>query len=497
MSIDRKARGDKFLAGVGQAAVAGLGRSGQAAAALLLRCGVPVTLIDSRPREQLAGDLDLLLEPAGGPRPAAGFVQQDQAASALAAADLVVLSPGIDPRKEPFASLVAGEVTVISEIELAFRFAQAPVLAVTGSNGKSTVASLLGAVLAAAGLDARVCGNIGAPFCEALAGQTPATRFVVEVSSFQLERTLSFAPDVALLLNITPDHQDRYDTHADYVAAKERLFRYMTSGQAALIGVDDPGAAEVARRLVADRPEAEASHRPRLIPFALSEEICAPSDPSLHDGEAAFIRAGRFVVTLSGVEHDLGPADSLPLPGPHNRSNALAVLAAALCAGADPAGLADALAGFQPLAHRLEPVGTFHGVTWVNDSKATNLDSARMALRSFPAGRVILILGGKDKGADFSALVPDLKERARLVLAIGQAAERIAGALQPALEDSVAVEVLPGMSEAVREAARVARPGDVVLLAPACASFDAYGNFQERGEHFRSLAQQQGGEHGP
>ncbi len=478
MSLESTARGRSFLAGVERAVVAGFGRSGQAAARLLAAHGVACTVVDARPREALAAGLAAL--PAG-----TAYAAEDGAGPALAGADLVVISPGIDTRKPPYAGALAAGAPFLSELELGWRFVEAPLVAITGSNGKSTATALAGALLAGSGLDARVCGNIGTPLCDALAEQTAATRFVVEVSSFQLEQVRAFAPDVAVLLNITPDHMDRYDSLAAYAAAKERIFTAQTPAGRAILCTDDPGAAAVAARLAA------REGGPRRVAVS-----AAPQDPGI---DAAWPDGEHLAVRLDGTLRRPARRDDLPLPGPHNLLNALAAVAAALAAGAGEAAVAPALRAFRPLPHRLEPVGEAGGAAWVNDSKATNVESARMALRSFPAGRVVILLGGRDKGGDFAALVPDLADRAHRVICLGEAGPRIAAALAGPLAGRVALEVAADMEEAVARAAAAARRGDTVLLAPACASFDAYRNFEERGEHFRRLVarrvQEEG--HGP
>jgi UDP-N-acetylmuramoylalanine--D-glutamate ligase len=473
MTPQRTARPASFLEGLGHAVVAGFGRSGRAAARLLARHGVPLTIVDARPEREHAGELATLPGEIS-------FAPEESAAGRLAGSDLVILSPGIDPRREPYASARATGVSFISEIELGWRFVSSPLVAVTGSNGKSTVTSLIGQLLAASGFDARVCGNIGEPLCGALANQTPDTRFAVEVSSFQLERTETFAPDVAVLLNVTPDHMDRYEDLAAYRAAKENLFACQEPRHTAVLCAGDAQALEIARRLAR---RAGGGLGPRVI---LAGETIPDLDPPATG--RADVEDGEIAVRLDKDVHRFGPVADLPLPGPHNLDNCLAGLAAALSLGADPGAVRPALAAFRPLPHRLEPVGERDGVRLVNDSKATNVESARMALRSFPPGRVWIILGGRDKGGDFASLAVDIKERARMVLAMGEAGPGIAAALKGPLAGSVPVQVLPGLAEAVRSATGGARAGDVILLAPACASFDAYGSFEERGEHFRRLA---------
>jgi UDP-N-acetylmuramoylalanine--D-glutamate ligase len=453
--------GTDFLDGLTHVVVAGLGRSGRGAAALLAAVDVPFTVVDAHPDALSPEALAAL--PAG-----TQVVAQSEAAAVVAAADLLVVSPGIDLRHRPWCDAAAPRM---GEMELAWRFVDSPLVAITGSNGKSTVTALTGALLAAAGCDARVCGNIGTPLSAAVADQRHETVFVVEVSSFQLETISGFAPDVAVLLNVTPDHQDRYAGHSDYVAAKERIFAAQAPGGRAVLGVDDAAAAAMAARLAA------RDKGPQVLPFSLT------SPPA---GDGAWLADGTLMIRWQGTDSPLLHQDELELPGPHNVANALAASLAAQAIGVPPAPAT--LAAFPPLAHRLETVARRDGIRFVNDSKATNVESARMALRAFAPGHVQIILGGRDKGSDFAALAGDLRERARAVYAMGEAGPAIAAALAPVLPASLPITTLPDLEAAVQAAGEAAADGDVILLSPACSSFDAYSDFTARGEHFRRLA---------
>ncbi|MFQ5718523.1 MAG: UDP-N-acetylmuramoyl-L-alanine--D-glutamate ligase [Acidobacteriota bacterium] len=467
MTLSDSARGEQFFRGIERIVVAGLGRSGQAAAALAARFGLTPTVVDSRSEEALAPALASL-------GPGACFVAESAAAPVLARADLVVLSPGIDPRREPYASALAAGVRVVSEIEVGWRFVESPLVAITGSNGKSTVTAMIAALLQHAGLDARACGNIGQPLSDALLDQSEKTRFVVEVSSFQLERIVSFAPDVAVLLNITPDHQDRYPDLASYAQAKERIFDHQSAEQTAIVcGTDDASIAVSAR----------LAHRRQ---HGGPERLTCGAD-TIEDG--VFTEGGQIVLRRAGQLVRLGRVSDIPLRGPHNLVNALAATATASCLGVDATCLSAALADLRALPHRLEPVGQAGGIAFVNDSKATNVASTAMALRSFTPKSVHVILGGRDKGADFASLVPALSTFARTVFAIGEAGPRIVAGLSAECLTGrdVTVSLAPDLAAAFAVATRVARPGDTVLLSPACASFDAYASFEERGEHFRAL----------
>ena len=458
--------GTSFLADLDRVVVAGLGLSGRGAAALLAYRGVPFSVVDARAAD-LAQDARHDL-PAG-----TRMIAQDAAAAHVAAANLVVVSPGIDLRRPPWSTAVARGVPFMSELELAWRFVTSPLLAITGSNGKSTVTAMVGRLLAAAGVDARVCGNIGTPLSVAVAGQRQDTVFVVEVSSFQLETVHGFRPDVAMLLNVTPDHQNRYDHHAAYLAAKEKIFSRQGEGDRAILDLDDAAAAAVAERLRLRRSG------PALLPVSLRH---APADGA----DGAWLEGDTLVIRHDGRTRRLLQRDELTLVGSHNVTNALAAALMVAAAGREPDSRA--LAAFPPLPHRLETVARHDGVRYVNDSKATNVESARAALRAFDRGRVLVILGGHDKGGNFASLVPDLRQQARAVYAMGEAGPAIAEALRPGLPAELPVDVVPDLAAAVTAATAAATAGDVILLAPACASFDAYSDFSARGEHFRRLA---------
>ncbi len=460
------ATGTSFLADLDRVVVAGLGRSGRGAAALLAGRGVRFSVVDARAANLPRDARDIL--PAD-----TEIVAQDAAAAHVAAAGLVVVSPGIDLRRQPWAQAAACGVPFMSELELAWRFVTSPLLAITGSNGKSTVTAMVGRLLAAAGADARVCGNIGTPLSAAVAGQREDTIFVVEVSSFQLEAVHGFRPDVAMLLNITPDHQNRYDKHADYLAAKEKIFARQGRGDRAILDLDDPAAAAVAKRLSKRRSG------PALLPVSLRR-------PPAGGADGAWLADDTLILRHAGKTRRLLQRDELTLAGSHNVTNALAAALMVAAAGKEPDP--SALAMFPPLPHRLETVARHHGVRYVNDSKATNVESARAALRAFACGRVLVILGGRDKGGDFASLVPDLRRQARAVYAMGEAGPAIAEALRPGLPGEMPVSVVPDLAAAVTAATAAANAGDVILLAPACASFDAYSDFTARGEHFRRLA---------
>lgn len=445
--------------------VVGLGRSGLAALRLANVKGARLTASDSKPEERLATALSEARRlgaevHAGGNPPALA-----------AAADLIVVSPGVPPEIDLLGEARRLGVPVWGEIELGARFCQGRVIGVTGSNGKSTVTSMLGTVLRGAGLTGGTGGNLGLPFCDLLADDAPDAVHAVELSSFQLETLQSLRPAIAVLLNLSPDHLDRYRSYADYARAKQRLLELQEPGADAVLNADDRES---------DRFHAAVRGRLHLFSTRLEPE------------RGAFLREGRLVLrTEHGEETLLGLAE-LPLPGEHNAANALAAALAARLAGCPAAAIAAGLRSYKPLPHRLERVAAIGGVDFYNDSKATNPDSAARGLASFEPGRVHLILGGRDKGGDWEALVPEIRRYAKRLLLVGEAAPALHGRLSgaaPMLDCGT-------VARAVRAGFEGAVPGDVVLLSPGCASFDQYSNFEERGEDFRravrSLAAEEG-----
>ncbi len=446
-------RKEPRLAGL-RALVVGLGRSGLAAARLLASKDARVTVADRRASAELGKAAEeaaaagaLLL--CGGHPPALAD-----------GADLIVVSPGVSADEPILARARELELPVWAEVELAFRFCHGGILAVTGSNGKSTTTSMAGAILREAGVPGGTGGNLGTPFAELLPLDGPSAVHALELSSFQLEAIDAFRAETALLLNLSPDHLDRYPSYDAYAAAKARLLEAQNASGNAILNADD-----------AESERFRASVRGRLRLFSTRREV--------EDG--AFLRRGVLVLRLDGREEEILPASELRVPGEHNVANALAAALACRLAGCQTAAIARALRAFRALPHRLQHVGTLDGVEFYDDSKATNLDAAERALAAFPPGRVLLILGGKDKGADWPALAPRVREHARCVLLVGQAAP----AVRAGLEGTVPLFDCRTVGRAVRAGYERARPGDVVLLAPGCASFDQYRNFEERGDDFR------------
>lgn len=445
------------LPDVNRAVVVGFGRSGRAACRVLLDRGVAVIATDERPE----GDLGPIPEPEGFTLFAGSFPE-----GILGEADLVVVSPGV-PSLHPFLDAArARAIPVISEIELASRLLPGLVIGITGTNGKSTTTSLTADLVKASGRDAIACGNLGVPWIsyaqnQGNAGEMKPRVWVVEISSFQLETIRRFAPDTAVILNITPDHMDRYRGFDDYAAAKARILENQNPAQLAILNADDPATARI-------RPRARASFFSRLSRQERGIWI--------ENGTIFWTDPRRGVVEVVRRE-------AFRLPGEHNTENLLAALAVALPLGLGDDPLRKVLAEFRGLPHRTVLVRERGGVAYVNDSKGTNIDASLKSLEGFPDGSVHLILGGQDKKSDFTRLRGVVGKKARAVYLIGKAAEAIGEAL------SGVIETIPSgtLDRAVAEAARRARPGDTVLLSPACASFDQFRNFEHRGDVFEAL----------
>ena len=438
-----------------RALVVGLGRSGVASALFLKGRGARVTVSDTKSEDQLRQEIPQLLD-QGITVETGGHGErtfQDQ--------DLIVVSPGVPLDAQPLVQAQALGQPVIGEIELASEFFSGSIVAITGSNGKTTTTSLTGEVLARGGLDTVVGGNIGTPAISLVSASGPQTVMVLEVSSFQLETIRSFHPKLAVILNVTPDHLDRHRTFAAYVSAKARIFENQTDQDFVLLNADDPTCVELAGR--APAPVYWFSRKRRLE-------------------RGAFAIDGRIVFRSDGVEEDIMPVAEIPLKGSHNLENVLAAVSSGRLLGCEIEKIREAVRGFKAVEHRLEYVATVEGVDYYNDSKATNVDATIKALESFPAN-IHLILGGKDKGSDYRVLVPLIDERVKCVYTIGAAAEKI----ESQISSSATIVRSSTLERAVSQAAESARAGDVVLLAPACASFDQFENYEHRGRVFKAL----------
>ena len=437
--------------------VVGLARTGVAASLFSAGYGATVTATDDKPEAEL-------VETAARLR-AAGVTLQlgGHASKTFLDQDLIVVSPGVPAKLPPLELARARGIPVWSEIELAWRFLRGTLVAITGSNGKTTTTSLVAHILKTAGIPALTGGNIGVPLLSLAESSTDATVTVAEVSSFQLETIESFRPEIGVLLNLTPDHLDRHASFDDYARAKMRLFENQLDRDAAVLNADDP---EVTRRMPS---------RPRIFWFSRRKRVA----------QGVFLRSDEIVFRSDGAETVLARRDEIPLRGEHNVENVLAACAAAHLAGAAPGAVASGVKTFRGVEHRLEFVAEIGGVTFYNDSKATNVDAALKAVEAFP-GPLLVILGGKDKGSPYAPLREPLRQRARAAVLIGAAAEKIGAEVG----DAVALEQAGTLDRAVELAMKRAKPGDVVLLAPACSSFDQFENYEHRGRVFKELVAQ-------
>jgi UDP-N-acetylmuramoylalanine--D-glutamate ligase len=430
--------------------VAGAARSGVAAAELLARRGARVTLSDSRaelPDAERLRALGVALELGGHTR------------ETFTAADLVVLSPGVAPDQDAVQAARDRGVPVIAEIELASRWLRGRVIAITGTKGKSTTTALTGRMLEAAGFKVTVGGNIGSPLSAQVAESTPDTFHVVETSSFQLEQIDTFHPWIAVMLNLSPDHLDRHPDLAAYSAAKARIFENQNAGDFAVINADDPAVLELARR-----------GRATARQFSLAGTI----------NRGTVVEDGWIVDRQRDRAERLVPIDAIHLLGPHLVHDVLAAATVGAIAGAAPAAMTAAVDAFRGLEHAMELVADVGGVRFVNDSKATNVESALRSLESFDRD-VVPIMGGRFKGGDLRLLRAPLRARAKAVVAIGEARPLF----REALADVVPVEEAVSFADAIARAYELAKPSGVVLLAPACASFDMFRDYAERGRRFK------------
>ncbi|NIR46129.1 MAG: UDP-N-acetylmuramoyl-L-alanine--D-glutamate ligase [Gemmatimonadetes bacterium] len=443
--------------------VLGLGRSGRAATRLLAGAGAEVYASDRAYSAELRAWGDKI----SAPRVEVELGGHDVAR--LETCDVLVVSPGIAPTADVLQSPEVRGIPLISEIELAYGFIDAPLIAVTGTNGKTTTTAWIGSLLQRAGLRVGVGGNIGLALSELAAEAVDYEWIVVEVSSFQLVYTRSFKPAVGVLLNLYPDHIDWHGTEAEYYAAKRRLFENADADSRWVLNGEDSKVLDLA----AGQPGTARHFR--------------VESPLANGVDGAYLAPdGMLVMRIAGQEIELVAADGLKTLGLHNVANALASSIAASYAQVPTEAIRDGLRDFEPLPHRLQPVAETDGVLFINDSKATNVASARVALRAMDRP-VVLLLGGRAKGESFASLIPEMKGRVRSVIAFGEAGERV----EAELDDAVAViRVQDGFADAVRAAAESARPGDVVLLAPACASFDMFRDYEERGARFAELARQ-------
>ena len=434
--------------------VVGLARTGIVTALFSAGYGATVTATDERPESELA-ETAAKLRAAGvklelGGHAPESFLQQD----------LIVLSPGVPANLPALVLARARNIPVWSEIELAWRFLRGKLVAITGSNGKTTTTSLVAHILKTANIPVMVGGNIGTPLLALVENSTDSTVTVAEISSFQLETIESFRPEIGVLLNLTPDHLDRHASFEEYASAKMRMFENQLDRDSAVLNADDP---EITRRMPS---------KPHIFWFSRQKRVAT----------GAFLRDDQIFFRHEGSEVALARREEIPLRGEHNIENVLAACSAAYLAGAEPAAIALGVKTFKGVEHRLEFVAEISGVRFYNDSKATNVDAALKAIEAFD-GPLVVILGGKDKGSPYTPLREPLRERARLAILIGAAAEKIAQDLGDAVQ-SVHAQTL---ERALQAAVQHAQPGDTVLLAPACASFDQFENYEHRGRVFKEL----------
>ena len=437
--------------------VVGLGKSGIASALFLADHGARVAVSDTKSEEELHHEIPQLLD--RGIVVEAGYHNE----RTFKEQELIVISPGVPSDVPQLEQARQAGIPVIGEVELAARYLKGQIVAITGSNGKTTTTTLTGEIIAAGGKKTLVGGNIGTPAISFVETATDDTWIVLEVSSFQLETIETFHPKIAVVLNLTPDHLDRHHTFENYAAAKARIFENQTAADFAVLNADDATCVAMA-----------AKTKAAVYWFSRQHLV----------QHGAFDHRGDIIWRDRDREQTIMPVVEIGLKGAHNIENVLAGVCGAMLAGVDPADTRRAVAAFKAVEHRLEFVAAIRGVDYYNDSKATNVDATIKALESFPGG-IHLILGGKDKGSDYSILNPLLEERVKRVYTIGAAAPKIESQIK-----GVPVVSAATIDTAVRLASESAAAGDIVLLAPACASFDQFVSYEHRGRVFKDLVRQ-------
>ncbi len=440
-----------------KALVLGAGRSGVASAKFLAERGGIVALHDKKEIESWSEAARSLKETHK-----VGLISGQIPSWLLDQIDLVVISPGVPTNTIPARYVDRKDGEVIGEVELAFRFLKGRIVGITGSNGKTTTTTLIGNLLKNAGITTQVGGNIGTPLLSLAETSTDGSWTVVELSSFQLETIKQFHPNVALCLNVTPNHLDRYESFTDYAAAKHRIFMNQTADDVAVLNADDEITASWATGLKAN-----------AVLFSVRREL----------DEGLFLRGRELICRYLGKEKVLTTRDEIFLRGLHNVENVLAAFAAGLACGADPDSMRDTVANFKGVEHRIEYVAEIDDVRFYNDSKATSVDATVKALEAMSEGdgKTVLILGGRGKNAPYAPLIPLIENSVRGIVAIGEDADNIASQLAGTAE----IVRVNSLDDAVVSGLRMAKNGDVVLLAPACASFDMFGSFEERGREFK------------
>jgi len=441
-----------------KALVLGAGKSGVASARFLADRGATVALHDKKPIEDWSDEARSLKE-----KNDIGELSGDIPSWLLDQIDLVVISPGVPTNTIPARYVDRKDGEVIGEVELAYRFMKGRIVGITGSNGKTTTTTLIGDLLKNSGIATQVGGNIGTPLLTLAESSTDDSWAVVELSSFQLETIKTFRANVAICLNVTPNHLDRYESFTDYAAAKHRIFMNQTSDDVAILNADNEITASWQNGLKAN-----------VVVFSVQKEL----------DEGLFLRGRELVCRANGKEQVLTTRDDIFLRGLHNVENILASLAAGLACGASVDSMRETIRTFKGVEHRIEFVEEIRGVKFYNDSKATSVDATLKALEALSDGdgKIVLILGGRGKNAPYGPLIPLIKKSVRKVIAIGEDAENLSSQLDAHAD----IEFADTFDQAVRRSFESAKPGDYVLLAPACASFDMFRSFEERGKVFKN-----------
>ena len=436
--------------------VLGAGKSGVASAKFLAERGAVVALHDKKPIENWSDEAKALKEKK------VGLIDGNLPSWLLDQIDLVVISPGIPTNSIPARYVDRKDGEVIGEVELAYRFTKGRIVGITGSNGKTTTTTLIGELLKNSGIETQIGGNIGTPLISLTETSTENGWTVCELSSFQLETIVEFQPNVAICLNVTPNHLDRYDFFSDYAAAKHRLFMNQTADDVAILNADDEITASWASGLKAN-----------VVTFSVKKEL----------DEGLFTRGRDLICRANGKEKVLTTRDDIFLRGLHNVENVLASLAAGLACGAAPDSMRETIRNFKGVEHRIEFVTEIEGVKFYNDSKATSVDAALKALEALSQseGKTILILGGRGKNAPYAPLADLIEKSVRVIVTIGEDAENIENQLRNHAE----ILRADSMPDAVKKGYEAAESGDAVLLAPACASFDMFKSYEERGKVYK------------
>jgi len=434
--------------------VVGLGKSGVASALFMKAHGARVTVSDTKSGDELRNEIPVLLD-HGITVETGGHGERT-----FRGQDLIVVSPGVPVDAPPLVQARSLGEAVIGEIELAAQFLPGPIVAITGSNGKTTTTTLTGEIMTAAGLSTLVGGNIGTPAISLAERAKPDTVIVLEISSFQLETIQTFRPKIAVVLNVTPDHLDRHRTFEIYTDAKARIFENQQGSDFAVLNADDPTCVAMGARTNA-----------QVFWFSRHKEV----------KQGAWVDDGNIVFRDAAGQREILQVSEIPLKGAHNLENVLAAVCAGALMGCTPEKIRKAVHEFKAVEHRLEFTATISGVDYYNDSKATNVDATIKALESFPAN-IHLILGGKDKGSDYTVLNDLIRQRVKRIYTIGAAAAKIESQVKGA--EVVHAETL---ENAVRKAHATAQSGDIVLLAPACASFDQFKSYEHRGKMFKEI----------